>query len=258
MKVNEISSKPCYIEIYCNNILIGTATGFQVHSLRKYLITNWHVVSGRNFITNECLSDTCAIPDKIIVTYKKFIADDNYEWTKTEIKLYDNEENPIWYEHPKYGHLVDVVAIPLETNSRYFTYKERFELETEYNLVVTEPIYVVGFPIGYVIKSKETPHAVWTSGTIASDPDLNVMINDKTLPAFLIDSRTRNGQSGSPVIYYSEEGKDLHCEDAIAWWGQPFMKEIGIYSGRLNKECDLGYVWKWGVIKEIIDSINTK
>ena len=73
MTINDISTKPCYIEIYCNNILISKATGFQIHHIHKYLITNWHVVSGRNFITNECLDNYCAIPDKIIVTYKRFI-----------------------------------------------------------------------------------------------------------------------------------------------------------------------------------------
>ena len=76
MIINEISTKPCYIEIYCNSILISKATGFQIHHGHKYLITNWHVVSGRNFITNECLDANCAIPDKLIVTYKKYVDGD--------------------------------------------------------------------------------------------------------------------------------------------------------------------------------------
>ena len=116
----------------------------------------------------------------------------------------------------------------------------------------------MGFPLGYTVKSKEEPHAVWTSGSVATDPDLDMVINDETLPAFLIDSRTRQGQSGSPVIYYSDAGIDLHHNGGRSMWGEPFMKEIGIYSGRIDKESDLGYVWKWKVIKEIIESINNQ
>ena len=116
----------------------------------------------------------------------------------------------------------------------------------------------MGFPLGYTVKSKEEPHAVWTSGSVATDPDLDMVINDETLPAFLIDSRTRQGQSGSPVIYYSDAGIDLHYKGGRAMWGDPFMKEIGIYSGRIDKESDLGYVWKWKVIKEIIESVNNQ
>lgn len=258
MIINEISTKPCYIEIYCNNILISKATGFQIHHGHKYLITNWHVVSGRNFITNECLDTNCAIPDKIIVTYKKYIDSDNYEWTKNEINLFDSYGKPLWYEHPKYGHKIDVVALPLEMYPQCQHYKESFNLNTNYNLNVTDPVYVVGFPLGYTVKSKEEPHAVWTSGSVATDPDLDMVINDETLPAFLIDSRTRQGQSGSPVIYYSDAGIDLHYKGGRAMWGDPFMKEIGIYSGRIDKESDLGYVWKWKVIKEIIESVNNQ
>ncbi len=33
------------------------------------------------------------------------------------------------------------------------------------------------------------------------------------------------------------------------------MREVGIYSGRINKDSDLRYVWKWKVIKEILESI---
>lgn len=258
MIVNDISTKPCYIEIYCNNNLISKASGFQIHNGHKYLITNWHVVTGRNFITNECLNSNCAIPDKIIVTYKKYIESDKYEWTKSEILLYDSDGNPTWYEHPKYGHKIDVIAIPLEMYPHYQHYKESFNLNTNYNLNVTEPVYVVGFPLGYTVKSKNEPHGIWTSGTIASDPDLDIVINDETLPGFLIDSRTRHGQSGSPVIYYSESGYDTHYNNGKAVWGNPFMKEIGIYSGRINKDSDLGYVWKWKVIKEIIESISNQ
>lgn len=257
--VNENSSKPVFIDIYFNELKLGSATGFQIQNKQKYLVTNWHVVSGKNFITNQCLNDLGAIPNKLILKYKRYIDDGNYEWIDKTIHLYDLNENKIWHEHPIFGSKVDVVLVPLEEEANKYSYKECFRDNTNYILNVTENIFVLGFPLGYTVKSKEEPHAVWTSGTVASDPILNLIINGDEVPAFLIDSRTRQGQSGSPVIYYSQQGLDLHYEtNRTAIWGCPFMQEVGIYSGRINKDSDLGYVWKWQVIKEIIESIKTK
>lgn len=256
MGINDNTTKPIFIEIYFNNIKLGTATGFEVQHGYKYLVTNWHVVSGRHFITKKCLDEQGAIPNKLIVKYKKYIDDEKFEWTEKSINLYDEENNKLWYEHPKYNSAVDVVLIILEKHPKYQHYKECFNINTSYNLDVTENVFVLGFPFGYTVKSKNEPHAVWTSGTVASEPSLNLNINNKEVPAFLIDSKTRQGQSGSPVIYYSKPGIDHHIRDGgFGIWGTPFMKEVGIYSGRINEDSDLGYVWKWFVIKDIIDSI---
>ena len=35
------------------------------------------------------------------------------------------------------------------------------------------------------------------------------------------------------------------------------IKPIGIYSGRINSDSDLGYVWKWSIIEDIrVHSVN--
>lgn len=256
MNINDNSTKSFFIEIYSNGIKISNATGFEIQYRHKYLITNWHVVSGKHLITKKCLDSNCAIPDKLIVTYKKYLHNESFVWTKEEIALYDENGNELWYEHPIYGNDIDVVAIPLEKHPTMQDYREAYNLESKYELTVTEPVFVVGFPLGYTVKSKDEPHAVWTFGTVASDPDLDVTIKDNSLPAFLIDSKTREGQSGSPVIYYSQDGLNRHLPNNItAIFGSPITKEVGIYSGRINKDSDLGYVWKWKVIKEILESI---
>lgn len=254
--VNENSTKPVFIKIYYNEIELGTATGFQIHQGHKYLVTNWHVVSGRNLITKQPLNNQGAIPNRLLVRYKKFIDSDDSEWTEQEISIVDENGNKMWYEHPEYGDKVDVALIPLELYPRFQTYKECFNHNTNYELEVTDDVFVLGFPLGYTVKSKEEPHAVWTSGVVASDPSINLVVNKEEVPAFLIDSKTRQGQSGSPVIYYSGKGIDFHpTNGGMAMWGRPFMKEIGIYSGRINADSDLGYVWKWSIIKEIVDAI---
>ena len=119
--------------------------------------------------------------------------------------------------------------------------------------MVTENVYIIGYPFGFNVSPENGKYAIWSTGTVASDPDLNLNINGEQLPAFLVDAKTRHGQSGSPVIYYNKNGIDSDA-NGIALYGGPVTHEIGIYSGRINKESDLGYVWKWSLIKEIIDN----
>ena len=58
--------------------------------------------------------------------------------------------------------------------------------------------------------------------------------------AFLVDAKTWEGQSGSPVLATVTE------DDA---------QLIGIYSGRTNKDSSLGYVWKLDNINRIVQKV---
>ena len=54
MDINVNSLKSLYITIYYNETKLGTASGFIVKEKEKlYLITNRHVVTGRNNQTND-------------------------------------------------------------------------------------------------------------------------------------------------------------------------------------------------------------
>ena len=250
---NEHSIKAIYVSVFFDETKLSTATGFFVEKDNiKYLITAWHVVSGKHFETKRCLNEeTCAIPNKLIVKYQN---KNNNLWVNYSIDLYDDNGEPKWLEHKIFGNDVDVVAVPLPEISNEIGHKQIFWYKDKYELYVSEQAFVLGYPFGLSIGKKTNPHAIWSSGTVASDPCLEFEIGGKKKPMFLVDSRTRQGQSGSPVIYYNEEGKDLHFkENRVAFFGVPIMKPVGIYSGRVKPDSDLGYVWKWKVISEIID-----
>ncbi|MYK43529.1 MAG: hypothetical protein F4039_05535 [Gammaproteobacteria bacterium] len=73
MKAKSIRSihSPVPIEIHVYDDLgrISTATAFFYESKRKlFLITNWHVVSGRNFITKSSLCN-CRTPTRLLVKF---------------------------------------------------------------------------------------------------------------------------------------------------------------------------------------------
>jgi hypothetical protein len=89
---------------------------------------------------------------------------------------------------------------------------------------------------------------IWTTGTIATE--LEVDWEDR--PTFLVDARTRTGQSGSPVIFYSRGGNVVLADGRVALASGIIEIFLGVYSGRLNSDSDLGTVWKPRVIAEIV------
>ncbi len=89
------------------------------------------------------------------------------------------------------------------------------------------------------------------SDFIASEPDINY----ENLPVFLIDCRSRKGQSGSALIAHRNDGtySDSRGNQILA--GSVATKFLGIYSGRINDESDLGMVWKSSAIVELLQLI---
>jgi hypothetical protein len=96
------------------------------------------------------------------------------------------------------------------------------------------------------------PLGIWATGFVASEPDVNVYGG---MPTMLIDCRTRQGQSGSPVLAYREGGAVAMMNGSTAMFAGSAQRFLGIYSGRINEESDLGIVWKASAIAELIASI---
>lgn len=224
---------------------LGTASGFVViHNGRHYLITNWHVVAGRRPDTGELLSPTGAVPDELGVMHNK--AGQVGVWEVRREPLYGTEGDPLWLEHPIHNKSMDVVAVPLENLQGIDVYP--YDPENPgppIRLTPSEQVSIIGFPFG---KTGGGALGIWVQGTVASEPVMDW--ND--LPCFLVDSRTRQGQSGSPVIlqragsYLNESGTTVFAGDAIRF--------IGVYSGRISQESDLGIVWKVEALSEILSA----
>lgn len=100
------------------------------------------------------------------------------------------------------------------------------EIGRSYGLGLTDRVFVVGYPMTIGQRTQDPP--VWTGGTIATNPH-----EEWDGPRFLIDSRTRSGQSGSAVITYEPAGRGLPARQQL----------VGIYSGRIHKSADIGSVW---------------
>src|SRR3989344_1630085 len=102
--------RPLFIELKLNCVQVGKATGFVISNNNKFfLITNWHVVTGRNPETGKPINTKTAVsdPDEIIIWHHSIHK--LGEWIPKSEKLIDPLSfSPRWLEHPK-GKEVDVV-----------------------------------------------------------------------------------------------------------------------------------------------------
>ena len=247
MSVTEPSIKSLFLEIRFEGQVLASGSGFLVQSARHvFLVTNRHNVTGRNNETGEVISKTCGTPNEIVISHNRkgqpgiFIE-------KVEPLFVDGI--PRWFEHPNLEAAADFIALPLEQLADVAAYPYNMDsLGPEMFLAPSDVVSVVGFPFWL---HGGGSFAVWATGSIASEPSIN--FNGR--PAFLIDCLTCEGQSGSAVIAYRSPAVVAEKIGTLTVHDKPVTRFLGIYSGRVNRDSDIGIVWKAEAIRELIESV---
>lgn len=245
--VAEPSLQSLLIEMKFSGQALATGTGFVVTSGRvPVLVTNRHNVTGRHQQTGQPMSRTGGVPDELRIMHNK--AGTLGTWVGRIEPLYSGG-SPRWKEHPVLGEKMDVVALPLTQTSDIDLHPYDPAAPGK-NILVgpSDPLSVVGFPFGLTAGGAL---AVWATGFCASDPDIDY----NNQPMFLIDCRSRPGQSGSPVIAYRSGGAVAMADGNSQIFSGPVNRFLGVYSGRINAESDLGMVWKASAVAELIASL---
>lgn len=233
------------IQMQFNGQPLATGTAFVVDSsVGPLLITNRHNVTGINQQTNQPLSSTGGVPNELIIVHNR--KGQLGQWVSRTEPLFA-EDTPRWIEHPELGSKADFVALPLTAMDDVELYS--YELSNpgpEVFIGPADTVSVVGFPFGITAGGA---FAVWATGFLASEP----IVDFQELPIQLIDCRSRQGQSGSPVIAYRNGGMVSRADGSSVVFSGPITRLIGVYSGRINSESDLGIVWKSSALKELVD-----
>lgn len=251
-----------YLSLTTNHLEIGFsltekvfshATGFIYFFKNKYyLITNWHNVTGRNPIEKKRISQEHAgIPD-YVKTFFRF-ENNSLNGQYAKIMLYEDQglKVPKWLVHPIFREKVDVVAIQINpVNGLTMRPINHGDFDQNIHPIVGDECFVIGYPFS---NKRFLGMPIWKKASIATEP----ILDEDQLPKILIDSATRPGLSGSPVIYqrigihHVYNGK--FNNDSMFGRIRGFL---GIYSGRIGKDefqAQLGIVWKAKVIEEIIE-----
>lgn len=247
MPIAKPSIQSLFIEIQYNGVGISTGTGF-VYSVgdAHFLLTNRHNVTGRHQETNELLSATAPTPNQVTIVHNQKGKLGN--WIPKTEPIRDKNDNPIWFEHSVHGAKMDCVALRLTQldDVELYPYNE-YDAAPKMQLGPADTVSVIGFPFGIMAGGA---CAVWATGFVASEPDIDL----GDLPLMLIDCRGRPGQSGSPVIAYRSGGSVAMQDGGTSIFAGPVTNAIGIYSGRVNEQSDLGLVWKMSAVREIVSN----
>ncbi|MHB1095629.1 MAG: S1 family peptidase [Gemmatimonadaceae bacterium] len=244
VRVDPLTLTSLFIVSGVRDNVLGTATGFVVRwKDRPFLVTNWHVLTGRHAETGKPLSDSGALPDEIAIYHHSGVR--LGQWVLRREPLYRNGQQ-LWLQHPK-GQSVDVAVLPLTQLDGVELRPLELELASvEMETLVGMPVSIVGFPLGL---KEPVGFAIWKTGHIATDPD----VPRHGLPLFLVDATTRSGMSGSPVILRRSDGIALRGDAIVA--ASPSNRFLGVYSSRLNSDdesLELGNVWKPDSILDVL------
>jgi hypothetical protein len=191
-----------------------------------------------------------ALPESLLIHHNEL--DHIGSWLTKSEPLYGSDGEPLWVEHPGLGAEADVVALPLTNLEDVAVLDYDPWKPVAADLFAGDFVNIIGFPFGITAGGR---FAVWIKGGIASEPDIDF----GGRPVFLVDARTRQGNSGSPVVAYFPTGV-IPMAHGLTLGNTSAEDFLGVYSGRIpqdartRQESDLGIVWKARIVAEIIDA----
>lgn len=250
-----------------------------------YIVTAWHNLTGRHSETLKPLSSKLAIPDNVVLNLAVSMPGFGVIRHSITIPLVD-EEKSLFYIHPENWPRVDVAAIPFDPHGNFLSegYLSTGELRnysfspimevknagtTELCPIqkflvpdgdviskwfkavdVTEELFIPGYPHNV---QDYYAQPVWKRATIASSVQNGWNREEK----FLIDSASKSGMSGAPVLYYSPHGR-VKIGGSTYKFSRDVAILAGIYVGRIavqdEQDPQIGTVWKSNVIDEILEA----
>jgi|GEM_PF-2522402 hypothetical protein len=272
---NPLSYSSIKIDLYSKeSVHLKSASGFVVEARsRYYLITNWHVLSGREIPASG--PQERAIEPYLLKTSLHIHGGAGEKsgpisigvWKRITIQLYDNNDAPTWIERPvnkPYHPIVDVVALPLQLDLtlRLFSGKipgininkgswaettdywtkisaiPASAIDTDVEYAPPDRVHVIGYPRGWAPEGTErSSSAFWRTSSIASEIHEPGM---KMANTFFIDPCPPQGMTGSPVVGMKNDR----------------IKLLGVYSDRSTEGfgANAGFVWEAFVVKELISA----
>jgi hypothetical protein len=239
-----VAAKP--LEMSFRGTSLSTGTGFIWRAgEQEFLVTNWHNVTGVNPRTGEHLSPTAGEPETVTAQLD-LAASPPGTRGPVSLPLRDVNGAPLWLEHAM-ARGVDVVALPLPAMPGAVLYPINEMANNPMQVCIGIDAFILGYPFG--ISASTLP--IWKRASIASEPGVSI----GGQPYFFVDTASRPGMSGSPVILRSWGGFQTDTGGSVITTGVA-TRFIGVYSGRIGArdelQAQLGIVWRAEVLDQII------
>lgn len=274
------------IDLYCRNVTgkdakVGSGTGFfRRYGADLYLITNWHVLTGRDPAEpGKLLQGYLSSPSSIEIHLSRE-NNPNHFAPLVSVPLYENGKAS-WIEAEPLpsGGRIDLAAIKFlwsgdPTDRPLITSIEDFAPGTQDFLRVGKDVVIIGYPFGI---RPDNPYPVWKRGYVASEPSIAI----GGLPKFYVDTPGRPGMSGSPIFMIGsgmglprEIAKQLNdltsSESALGLLASidteqllnapevNIMKFAGVYSGSVGDQSldtlRVGVAWHAATVDRIFNN----
>ncbi len=143
----------------------------------------------------------------------------------------DEDGEKRWVEHPEDGAAIDVVALPivLPPPGEVATMPMNVLGSVPLKQRIGMPVFILGFPFGRM----GIGMPVWKQATFASEPFLSPDMDHRYL---IVDSASRPGMSGSPVIQRVHGQIELEGDQyGRISEGDGALRFVGVYSGRFHR-----------------------
>jgi hypothetical protein len=256
-RFDSLSLSACFLDLKGVGDLPRQATGFFWRLSEKvFLITNWHVVTGLNMMDGKAIGNHW-VPERIILRYftkRASQPDGLHTMTVPDVNLplFEDFHRPYWVQHPMaYEWNVDIVALDVTDKlaEAGVVCVNDYTYPRLYHFAGSE-IFVLGHALPENTNAYPVPFPIWKRGSIASE----IIVPWNTRPAFLIDSRTSKGMSGSPV-FARVFGPAAYGDGSIHSDNILVSEFMGIYSGRLfddENNASVGLVWHRNLIDQLL------
>jgi hypothetical protein len=254
-----LSLRSCCLELRATEAAtpFGHATGFLWrYEGRSIVVTNWHVLAGKNPFTGEWLKHgQCPqFIDLHFWSLDRVEADGTRHLTShcAKVCVYEHFHSPRWREHAARRKLcIDIAVIDVTETLQSICSLDAVMYLNEYGFSpILQIIGADAFAVGYPINDPPPKMPIWKRGSIASEP----LAPWRGRPAFLLDGRTSAGMSGSPVIRRvvgpcPVSAEELNVNAILT------SEFLGVYSGRLHDDEDnasIGIVWRREALAELL------
>ena len=181
------------LDLFCMGSKISSATGVIIDfDSTSFIMTNWHVLSGRDPNSGQPINQDLATPDKLAF-YSLDQVDGNFRWRITELPIISPQDGSnLWIQHPKYRQEVDIAAIALPQGTRPKYAKNIFDRtghDSDMLIDLGSDLFLPGFPLGFAANGFQ---AIWKRASLASSLEYGAGV-DKY---FYVDTASRSGMSG--------------------------------------------------------------